>query len=456
MISLACAGAQLACCCGAAACSLCCKTCPSCKNSTATRIAYGLFLFLGATVCLVMLSPGFEKFLQKIPTFCDEILECKTLVGYLAVYRVCFGMTMFFLFFTLLMYDVRTSQDPRAMIQNGFWFFKILIWIGITVGAFHIPRGNFSAAWYYVSVIGAFAFILIQLILLVDFAYNWNDYMIEQREHGEQPCCCTSVLIASTLITYSMTITGIVFLFLYYSSSACPINQFFISFNMILVIIASIVAVHPKVQEAQPRSGLLQASVVSLYTTYLTWSAINSEPDSNCNPGVSVVVKNITGVNNVFTSTANATTSDESQKHLDTEAFIGLFIFLVCILYSSIRSSSNSNVDRLVLHSSTEVNKTDPKTPTATKQKERYGQVVYDDEKEHVSYSYSFLHFMFTLASFYVLMTLTNWRLPNGGFTMLVGSWGTTWVKIVSSWLCVFLYIWSLFAPMILTDRSFS
>lgn len=66
-------------------------------------------------------------------------------------------------------------------------------------------------------------------------------------------------------------------------SDACGLNKFFISINLIMCLIVSVVSVLPKVQEALPNSGLLQSSVVTLYTVYLTWSAVGNNPDRKCN-----------------------------------------------------------------------------------------------------------------------------------------------------------------------------
>lgn len=41
------------------------------------------------------------------------------IVGYLAVYRLCFAMSLFFFVMALLMVGVKSSKDPRAAIQNG-------------------------------------------------------------------------------------------------------------------------------------------------------------------------------------------------------------------------------------------------------------------------------------------------------------------------------------------------
>lgn len=457
-----CGAAQLACCCGSAACSLCCAACPSCKNSTSSRIMYAIMLLLGTVVACIMLSPGLESSLQKVP-FCkgaeveesiiDQALssasdnvtiDCTGVVGYLAVYRVCFAMALFFFAMALLTIGVKSSNDPRAGIQNGFWAIKFLVLIGTTIGAFFIPRGEFGEVWMYFGMIGGFIFIIIQLLAIIEFAHSWAESWVDKYEETESKGWYCA-LLSATFINYCLALTALVLFYVFYTTTEdCGLHKFFISFNLILCFIVSVLSIIPKIQEVQPRSGLLQASVITLYTMYLTWSAMSNSPDAQCKPKWTEVISG-------NTDPSDNTTNEKPA--FDTESIVSLIIWFCCVLYFSMRTATNSQAGRLGLSDNVLLR---DDSSGGGGNVESGDAKVWDNEEEGVAYSWSFFHIMFGLASLYVMMTLTNWYQPSSTIEDFSSNLAAVWIKIVSSWICLALYTWTLVAPAILVDRDFS
>ncbi|XP_072755089.1 probable serine incorporator isoform X1 [Anoplolepis gracilipes] len=458
-MGLVCSTAQLACLCGSTACSFCCSQCPTCRNSTSTRIMYALLLLLGTIAACITLAPGLQNVLKKVP-FCNSssyapsevALDCDSAVGYLAVYRICFILSLYFFLMSVIMIRVKSSQDPRAPIQNGFWAIKYLLIIGGIIGAFFIPENSFGSTWMYFGMIGGFLFIIIQLILIVDFAHSWADAWVGNYEETESKGWYAALLGAS-FFNYAVSITGVVLLYIYYThESTCALNKFFISFNLILCVITSILSVLPTVQEHQPRSGLLQSSVVTLYVVYLTWSGISNSPDHQCNPGFLGIFSGNDAKNRVT---------------FDKESIIGLIIWFSCVLYSSLRTASKSSKitmsENVLVQDNGAVRNAGEQSLIGSEVEGRNHDAeggndakVWDNEEEKVAYNWSFFHLMFALATLYVMMTLTNWYKPNSSLDTLNANAASMWVKIISSWMCLGLYVWSMIAPAVFPNRDFS
>ena len=91
-----------------------------------------------------------------------------------------------------------------------------------------------------------------------------------------------------------------------------------------------------------PHSGLLQSSFLAVYVVFLTWSALMNNPDAACNPSlINVLPHNTTSM-----ATTAVPLTAGSQAFVPWHTLVSLAIWFACLLYVSIRYSSNTALGR--------------------------------------------------------------------------------------------------------------
>jgi len=331
------------------------------------------------------------------------------------------------------MIGVKNSHDVRAAIDDGWWGPKILVWLGFIVIAFVIPN-NFFQYYGYVSMIGAGFFILIQLVLLIDLAYTWSSSWVRNWEEDDENSRWFIALLSCSIGLYLISLTATILYYVYFcNAQKCYYNIIFVTVNILACVLFTLASISSKVQESNPRTGLLQSGVVTLYATYLIGSSLLSEPETDCNP--------------------YAAMSDSIPAYISLA--LGAIFTIVAVCYSTVRAATSSEAmsiagtDTQILLENGE--KKDEISTSGAESDE------VDDESQSTSYSHSFFHLTFALGAMYVGELLTDWAtvstLTYSTMTVDFG-WVSVWVKIVSSWLVIVIYCWTVVAPIILPDRE--
>ncbi|KAM0849123.1 hypothetical protein ACQ4PT_053924 [Festuca glaucescens] len=446
------AASCLASCCAACACEAC-RTAVGSIGRRSARIAYcGLFALslLASWVLREVAAP----LLQSIPwinhfskTPDREWFETD------AVLRVSLGNFLFFTILAVIMAGIKDQKDPRDKVHHGGWMAKIFCWVVIVFLMFFVPNGVVSF-YESISKFGSGLFLLVQVVLLLDFVHGWNEnWVAKDEQFWSVVCLCTyfswdsismyrvlfcslkicsylfhlhhcryMALLVVSVVCYIATFSfsGLLFHWFTPSGQDCGLNMFFIVSTLILVFLFAIVALHPKIN-----GSLLPASVIGLYCTYLCYSGLSSEPrDYECN-----------GLHN------------HSKAMSTTSLTLGLCTTILSVVYSAVRAGSSATVLSA------------PDSPRADKPLLPFSKADEEDTKEvakPVTYSYSFFHLIFSLASMYSAMLLTGWSTSVGESGKLVDvGWPSVYVRMATQWATAGLFIWSLVAPLLFPDREF-
>ncbi|XP_062177052.1 uncharacterized protein LOC133881985 [Alnus glutinosa] len=408
----------LASCCAALTCGLCTSVASGITKRSA-RLGYcGLFGI--SLIVSWILREVASPLLEKIPWINTSGTHTKEWFQIQAVLRVSLGNFLFFAILAVIMIGIKDQNDRRDSWHHGGWIAKMLIWLLLVVLMFFLPNVVISI-YGTLSKFGAGLFLLVQVIILLDCTHSWNDAWVEK---DEQKWYIALLSVSVGCYIAAFTFSGILFIWFNPSGHDCGLNVFFIVMTMILAFAFGIIALHPTVN-----GSLLPASVISLYCAYVCYTGLASEPrDYVCN-----------GLSN------------KSKAVTTSTLILGMLTTVLSVLYSALRAGSSTT-----FLSPPSSPKSGEKKPLLEAEELEGGKEKKKEaEARPVTYSYTFFHLIFALASMYSAMLLSGWTNSSESSDLIDVGWTSVWVRICTEWVTAVLYIWSLVAPLICPGREF-
>lgn len=412
--------------------------------NTSARVAYCTLFFLSMILSWVLrdfAKPMMEKIPWIVRGYVSSELNSDVWYGEQAVYRISLGNFIFFFGLCLGLIGVTDRSDPRDKLHHGSWHLKFLAWLVLNGLPFLFPN-PVIIAYAWVARIGSGLFLVVQMVILLDFAAAWNDSWVSK--HSEN---WLYALLAVTVISYSGSLVVIGFLYHWYGAHKdCSLNTTLITLTLVMALAFSMVSVHPSVKGG----SLMPSSLICAYCVYLCFSALSSEPSGyHCN-----------GLAN------------DGVAVSETTLCVGMLITMVSVVYSALRAGSNSQFFQVAdeaasgnLQSSSHY--THLMAPTedpdaialepedADLEDQEMTRASEARPRGPVAYNYAFFHLIFALANMYVAMLMTGWGSGAEEEDRIDLGWTSVWVKIVSQWVTALLYSWTLLAPVVMPDRDF-
>ena len=201
----------------------------------------------------------------------DLYIQCVQNSG---VYRPMGVASIFY-----LISAIATCINPS--LNKEIWPAKYTAYLfGLIVSMF-LPNSLFMGFSLILVRLCAMAFIVIQQVILVDMAYNWNEAWVEKsnrceaREWGSGKKWLQAI-VASSVALYLFSFIGIFLLYKHFTG--CTGNQIILAFTWVGILIMS------GVQLSGEEGSLLTTAVLSAYSTYIAYATVSKNPSQVCNP----------------------------------------------------------------------------------------------------------------------------------------------------------------------------
>lgn len=389
-----------------------------CKKDSIRARANFFMMFTATSVMMWLLKDYGYHGLKKV----GEMQDCenKDCTGTGIVLRMSFAMVVLHTFLSFLVCGIDSTENPRSMIQNMFFPVKWLMLAGTVVASMYLPNVNTIQFGYVASVFGAL-FLIMQAVLVLEFAYGWNDAWVEKYDStGIKDWAY--LILGSAFVLYALSITVWVLLLIHYGGSGCDFTNTMVSLTIVISAIITIVALPDQVENG----AILPTGVIVFQCTSILASAILSVPMED--------------------ACAAHHTSGVSAGSETLMRCVGILLTIFSVAYMTMRSAESGSEIGVG-------------TGTSEPMMEAGGKSDGDnnDESEVVAYNYSFFHIVYAIGAMYLAMVLVDWKPSfntHGEAIETMSPWITVWIKIVSQWITFGLYMWTLIAPFVCSSRE--
>lgn len=347
--------------------------------------------------------------------------EC---LGQEGIFRINLAVVVFFLSNWL---GCKLSKQ----YHNALWIVKVFVFFGYCcITLFWVPS-PFIAGYVWASRAGAALYSIALMVFIIEFAYEVNDWMVDQSGDWGAPTTCglddnLIMLLGFSCVLFAAALAGVVCLFVFFpASNNCEAGQAITAFiSMTLVFCVATTATQLVFSES---GNLLTSSAVCAYGTYLAYSAIAKHPSEECNP--------LWGHDNAATT------------------WISLILAFISLIWMSKTAGDvGRTIDaelgvELVPSDDEEKNNDDGDAPPPP--------IDCLDGGDRAGATFNLI---MSLASCYVACTIANWGAGTGGYDEdaakpLAGR-ASMWMQIAAQWSMFFLYEWTLVAPLVFPDRD--
>jgi|TARA_B110000977_G_C11076942_1_gene491555 hypothetical protein len=283
----------------------------------------------------------------------------------------------------------------RRSFHANCWGFKLLALVMLVTGLFFVPV-NTADAYVPIARIVSAVFLVSQIVAFIDVAYHWNAWVTGRvfDDGYENRGRMAGALTACAVLGFG-ALVALILMFVQYGQ--CTRSSVFIALTIVLCTGVTVW----QLKTYNTGSSLLTSCIVTVYAVYLCWSSVQANPDA-----------------------CNVDDREDPQTVLLGMAITVCSLGWTCYSASTREYFEAEDEEALVSES--------------------------EEEQEDDEGSFWLFHLVMATGSVYMAMLLTNWGTHAGQ-----RSSAQMWVSIISQWLSLCVYGWTLLAPTCLPDREF-